>query len=71
MISCSRTERKLLIIIYTYYRLTDFDDFPINDDFIVEEINIFIDFPDKYYPRSIFRVSETSMKIFLSLLLWE
>lgn len=39
--------------------------------YIVEEINIFIDFPDKYYPRSIFRVSETSMKIFLSLLLWE
>lgn len=37
----------------------------------IVEINIFIDLPDKLnYPRSIFRVSGTSMKIFLSLLLW-
>lgn len=35
----------------------------------IVEINIFIDFPDKYNPRTIL-VSETFMKIFLSLLLW-
>lgn len=35
----------------------------------IVEINIFIDFPDKYNPRSIL-VSETFMKIFLSLSHW-